>query len=177
MRHFPEILRAKSVDAKRWIAARLLARAIRLDRAFVVFWSFLTLAMMTAVIAVAVVIARQFTTPPPFTYSSHEYLAQQAELCPGEPVTYTIVFTVHEVPTVVEIVRTVWQVDPPQRTVVRDTPVAHAIWLETGTFSNTVAAPIPPLKPGAYELRSSGEDASGGEIEWHKVAFTVRGDC
>ena len=176
MRHFPEILRAYSVDAKRWLAARTLARAIRFDRAFMVFWSFLTLAMIAAVGAAGVVIARQLTTPPPFTYSSHEYMAEQAELCPGDPVAYTITFTVHEVPTVIEIVRTVWQIDPP-RTVVRDLLPTHAIWLETGTYSNSIAFPIPPLKPGAYELRSSGEDAAGGDIEWHVVKFNIRGDC
>ena len=179
MKDFPEILRTHSVDAKRWIAARMLVRAIRLDRAFVIFWAFLTFFMFAAIAVAAFVIGRQLVTPPPFTYTSHRYTADQPLLCPGEPVMYTLGLTVHEVPTVVEIVRTVWQVEPP-RTAVRDMPIGHAIWTDTGTFTNTVSTVIPPdapLLPGAYELRVSAEDAADGEIEWHTVPFEIRGDC
>jgi len=179
MKDFPEILRTHSVDAKRWLAARMLVRAIRLDRAFVVFWAFLTFFMFAAIVAAATIIGEHLTTPPPLTFSSHRYVAQQTALCPGDSVNYTLSSTVHQVPTVVEIVRTVWQIDPP-RTVIRDMPIGHAIWTETGTFTNTVSTLIPMtplLMPGAYELRVSAEDAADGEIEWHAVGFEIREGC
>lgn len=114
--------------------------------------------------------------PAPFTYSAKSYAPDVDALCPGETLAYTSTLTVIDVPTVVQIVRTVWRVDPPQ-TVVRDMSPEYANWFDLTTNQMAARYVIPELTPGAYEFRVSAEDAEGGAIEWYRVPFRVRGDC
>jgi hypothetical protein len=112
---------------------------------------------------------------PPFSYTRESYEASPNVACPGDTIAHPFGLVVREVPELVLVARTIWDVAA-RRTVVPDVELEYVVWLERGLLSGTRSFLVPKLLPGRYELRVAAADFTS-RVGTYRVAFRVPEGC
>lgn len=152
------------------------AHANRIGQMFI--WS---IAALTVIVMAMLAhnFIRGLNKPAPFAYSKSVYYPLNTPLCPGDTLRWRSEFTVRDAPTVLRVVRNLFDVDE-QRIVTFDQQPNWITWMleDNGKlFTFEGSYPLPrDLKAGMYELRNSaGSNVS--TVDAYRVPFVIAETC
>jgi len=141
--------------------------------------SYLRLVILLAIMVILLANYWSFVYHDPPTssvsYCDTVYLGEKTALCPGEFLEYDCVVRVREVPAVLEVVTTWWDVTE-GRTLAVDNLYRRIIYLEKGDVPNSRKVKVPNLLPGEYEFRVAAYDTFSRPTAY-RVSFTISPDC
>ncbi|GAA3995144.1 hypothetical protein GCM10022631_01600 [Deinococcus rubellus] len=118
--------------------------------------------------------------PSPFSYTAEVYLPIKPEVCPGGVVTWQPRLIVNKTPTLLMVVRTLWDASE-GRTLKPDTEPKYFIWTQAqqGQTLNSAFGkyPLPAdLEPGFYEIRSAATSPNS-DAAAYRVPFVIPESC
>lgn len=127
---------------------------------------------------ILVLILYAFLVPPPVEFHSRTIQPEQASVCPGDTLRWSVGFTIHRAPVVIAIVRSWWNVDR-QQTMKPDTSPDWTAYLEEVSVEGAPRSAVVPdgLPPGRYELQTGVQALRSSQPDVYVVEFEIPEGC